>query len=322
MRPVVMLVTGAAGFIGSHLTERLLADGFDVRGVDCFTDYYDEQIKRANIRDSVASTRFELVEADLAVDEIPPLLEGVDVVFHQAAQPGVRLSWADGFTAYSERNILATQRLLDACRSLALDRFVFASSSSVYGNSDHYPTTETDLPRPFSPYGVTKLAAEHLCAAYAENFGLPTVALRYFTVYGPRQRPDMGFHRLINAGLGGPPFPAYGDGSHVRNFTFVSDVVDANVLAAITADIPPGEMLNICGGGEVSMRDAYALVEELVGSPIPREQRPPASGDVNRTGGSYHKAHEVLGWAPAVDLRQGLAHQVEWHRHLVGMPAA
>lgn len=308
-----MLVTGAAGFIGSQLTERLLADGHQVRGVDSFTDYYDTRFKEQNLATAATDSNFELVRADLCEVEVLPLLEDVEVVFHQAGQPGVRLSWADGFDAYHQRNIVATQRLLEAAREHELRRFVFASSSSVYGNSEHYPTTELDLPRPFSPYGVTKLAAEHLCCAYAENFGVPTVALRYFTVYGPRQRPDMAFHRLIEAGLGGPPFPAFGDGSQIRSFTYVADVVSANV-AASNADLPPGEIFNVGGGGQVSMHEVYDIVEDLLGEPVKRDQMPAASGDVRRTGGAIEKAERELGWKPAVDVRTGLAEQLRWHQ--------
>jgi nucleoside-diphosphate-sugar epimerase len=313
MPPVLVVVTGAAGFIGSHLTERLLAEGHDVRAVDCFTDYYDPALKEANLTAVADHERLWLHRLDLAVDPLDDVLDGAEVVYHQAGQPGVRLSWATGFGAYDERNIVATQRLLEACRGRPLRRFVYASSSSVYGNSDHYPTTEDDLPRPFSPYGVTKLAAEHLCLAYAENFRLPAIALRYFTVYGPRQRPDMAFHRLIEAGLGGPPFPAYGDGSQVRSFTYVDDVVEANLLAA-AADVAPGEVVNVAGGGSVSMREVYALVEELLGAPVAIDHQPEASGDVRRTGGSFDKATRLLGWAPRVDVPEGLARQVAWRQ--------
>lgn len=313
-----MLVTGAAGFIGSHLTDRLLADGHTVRGVDCFTDYYDPSAKHRNLGSALGNPGFELAKIDLAVDPVEPLLDGVDVVFHQAGQPGVRLSWADGFGAYAERNIIATQRLLEACRSRSLRRFVFASSSSVYGNCDRYPTAETDLPRPFSPYGVTKLAAEHLCSAYAENFGVPVISLRYFTVYGPRQRPDMAFHRLIEAGLGGPPFPAYGDGTQIRSFTYVGDVVSANLAAVSAEDLCPGEVFNVSGGSEISMREVYSLVDGLLGVEVERDGQPPASGDVHRTGGSIERAQRLLGWSPRVPVRYGLAEQLAWHRAMRG----
>ena len=208
----------------------------------------------------------------------------------------MRLSWAEGFEAYDSCNILATQRLLEACRSVELDRFVFASSSSVYGEAERYPTVETDLPQPRSPYGVTKLAAEHLCGLYAATWGIPTVALRYFTVYGPAQRPDMSFHRLCEAALGGDPFPLLGDGSQVRSFTYVGDVVEANRKAAM-ADVAPGTVVNISGGSSVALSEVIDLVGELVGSPVPIERRGVAAGDVTRTGGSVERA-ALLGWEP------------------------
>ena len=307
------LITGVAGFIGSTLAETLLARGHRVRGLDCFSDYYDPAVKRANLAAAAASPSFELVEDDLVDTDLGTLLEGIDVVFHQSAQPGVRLSWSGGFMRYERDNVVATQRLLEACRDHPLQRFVYASSSSVYGNAARYPTVETDLPAPFSPYGVTKLAAEHLCRAYAANFGVPTVSLRYFTVYGPRQRPDMAFHRLVEAGLGGPPFPLYGDGSQIRDFTFVTDVVEAN-LAAVTADLEPGEVINISGGGSAPLRDVIALTSELLGEPIALDQRDAQPGDVRETGGAIDKATDLLGWKPQIGLRDGLARQIAWHQ--------
>ena len=250
---MVHLVTGAAGFVGSHLVEALLAEGRDVVGVDAFTPYYDRATKEANLRDAREDDRFRFVEADLRDADLAALLDGAEVVYHQAAQPGVRLSWSDGFATYDSCNVLATQRLLESALQAGVARFVYASSSSVYGNADRYPVEEADLPKPHSPYGVTKLAAEHLCGLYAANHGLPTVALRYFTVYGPRQRPDMAFHRLIESALDQQRFPLYGDGSHVRDFTFVGDVVRANVLAGRT-DVPAGTVVNICAGGSTAMR--------------------------------------------------------------------
>ena len=307
------LVTGTAGFIGSTLADALLARGDTVRGVDCFTPYYDRSAKEANLTDARERSTFELVEADLRTAEIAPLLGGVDVVFHQAAQPGVRLSWAEGFADYDGHNILATQRLLEAARAAKVQRVVYASSSSVYGNAPTYPTTEDDLPRPHSPYGVTKLAAEHLCNLYAANWGLPTVSLRYFTVYGPRQRPDMAFHRLIEAGLRGTAFPLFGDGSAVRDFTFVGDVVAAN-LAAADADCAPGTVVNVAGGGSIAMSDLLVMADELIGEPVTIDRRPPQAGDVARTGGTIERAQRLLGWAPCTSLREGFAAQVAWHR--------
>jgi nucleoside-diphosphate-sugar epimerase len=307
------LVTGGAGFIGSHLVEALLDAGDTVRVVDCLTDYYDVAQKEANLGRFAPRTGCEIVLADLREVDPTPLLDGIDVVYHQAGQPGVRLSWADGFAAYDSCNILATQRLLEACRGTDIERFVFASSSSVYGDAERYPTVETDLPRPRSPYGVTKLAAEHLCGLYAATWGVPTVSLRYFTVYGPAQRPDMSFHRLCEAALGGPAFPLLGDGSQVRSFTYVGDVVEANMRAG-TADVEPGTVVNISGGSSVALSEVIALVEELVGAPVPIDRQGVAAGDVARTGGSVELAQSLLGWEPKTQIREGIAEQLDWHR--------
>ncbi|MDO8362932.1 MAG: NAD-dependent epimerase/dehydratase family protein [Actinomycetota bacterium] len=307
------LVTGAAGFIGSTLCERLLADGWSVRGVDAFTDYYPPEAKRRNVAGLAGEARFELVEADLTVAAVEPLLAGCDVVFHLAAQPGVRASWRQGFAEYDERNIRATQRLLEAARDRPVQRVVFASSSSVYGNPQRVPTPETDVARPFSPYGVTKLAGEHLCRAYADNFGVPVVALRYFTVYGPRQRPDMAIHRLVECARRGTPFALFGDGSQIRDFTFVDDVVAANVAAA-TAALQPGEVLNVAGGSSTALVDLVAMVGEAVGREVPLDWQPAQPGDVQRTGGAVELAGRLMGWAPRVSLRDGVARQVAWHQ--------
>jgi nucleoside-diphosphate-sugar epimerase len=310
---VKVLLTGVAGFIGSTLGEALLELGHAVRGVDCFTPYYDPAAKRSNLSGMSGRQEFELVQADLRVADPRPLLAGVDMLFHLSAQPGVRHSWADGFALYDEQNIIVTQRLLEAARSADLKRVVFASSSSVYGNAARYPCVEDDLPRPHSPYGVTKLAAENLCGLYAANWGLPTVSLRYFTVYGPRQRPDMAMHRLIEAGLSGESFPVYGRGDQVRDFTFVGDVVEAN-LAAAAADVAPGTVVNVAGGDSIQLRDLVTLTGDLLGREVETDNLPAQAGDVERTGGSVERAQELLGWKAQVDLRTGLAAQVKWHR--------
>jgi nucleoside-diphosphate-sugar epimerase len=306
------VVTGAAGFIGSTLCDALLSRGDAVVGVDAFTGYYDPARKRANLPEHPA---FELVEADVRAADLVELLEGADAVFHLSAQAGVRLSWAEGFEEYASHNVLATQRLLEACIRAGIPRLVYASSSSVYGQALRYPTAEDDLPAPHSPYGVTKLAGEHLCALYAANWGVPAVALRYFTVYGPRQRPDMAIHRILEAGLDGTRFPLHGDGSAVRDFTFVDDVVAAT-LAAADGDLEPGVVLNVAGGTEVAMKELLELAAEALGVEIAVEHRPPASGDVDRTGGTTDRAGALLGWAPTVGLVEGLARQAAWHRAL------
>jgi nucleoside-diphosphate-sugar epimerase len=255
----------------------------------------------------------ELVSADLRTAELGPLLEGIDVVFHQSGQPGVRSSWDAGFGSYVEQNVLVTQRLLEAVRGGSIDRFVYASSSSIYGNAPAYPVSEDDLPRPQSPYGVTKLAAEHLCGVYARTFDVPTVSLRYFTVYGPRQRPDMAINRLIEAALSGRGFPMYGDGRQIRDFTFVDDVVRANLLAA-TAPVAPGALINVAGGSSTRLLEVVETIEELVGRPVQLDRQGPQAGDVLRTGGSVERARELLRWSPEVSLGEGLALQIAWQR--------
>ena len=305
------LVTGAAGFIGSHLTERLLEDGWQVVAVDCFTDYYSRAAKEQNLAACRAHPRLRFVEADLVTCDLKPLLADVDVVFHQAGQAGVRASWGAEFEMYVQNNILATQRLLEALKGRTLQRFVYASSSSIYGDAQDLPVREETLPQPISPYGVTKLAAEHLCRLYHTNFGLPTVSLRYFTVYGPRQRPDMAFHRLIRAMLEGGTFPLYGDGQQTRDFTFVADAVAANLLAV---EAPPGRVFNIGGGSRVTMNQVIATLEEIVGRPAPVERQAAQAGDVRHTWADTSAAREVLGFAPRVSLREGLAQEVAWLR--------
>ncbi len=307
-----VLVTGAAGFIGSLLAETLAAAGDDVVGLDVLTDYYDVGLKRAHVA-SLTAAGVRFVEADLRFSDLAPLVEGVDVVHHQAAQPGVRNSWAERFGDYAGHNVLATQRLLEAAHHAGVHRFVYASSSSIYGNALSYPTLEETVPAPFSPSGVTKLAAEHLCRAYALNFGLATVALRYFTVYGPRQRPDMSIHRMVEAALDGTPFPLYGDGAQVRELTHVDDVITATRLAAAN-EVRPGAVFNISGGTGVSLRELIALVEATVGAPVAIDERPAQAGDVLRNGGSTVRAREQLGWRPAIGLEEGIASQVAWHR--------
>lgn len=305
------LVTGCAGFVGSHLSETLLAAGHEVVGIDAMTDYYDVSLKRESVKALDEHAGFTFVEADMCTADLAELLSGVSVVYHQAGQPGVRLSWSEQFPDYVERNVIATQRLLEAARQSPPERIVFASSSSVYGNAASYPTTEDALPQPHSPYGVTKLAAEHLCGLYAANWNVPTVALRYFTVYGPRQRPDMGLNKFIDAGLRGAALPLFGDGEQVRDFTFVSDVVAAN-LAAGVADVAPGTVVNIAGGEPVTVNQLLGLLEDAFGAPLQIERLPEQPGDTRRTGGAIDRANHLLGWTPQVDVAAGVAAQYEW----------
>jgi UDP-glucuronate 4-epimerase len=310
-RGEVALVTGAAGFIGSHLVEHLIAAGNQVRAVDCLTPYYTVEQKRQTLDALDRLPGCTVIRADLRTCSLHELLDGVDVVFHQAGQPGVRDSW-DGFSEYVDQNLSVTQRLLEATQRSGARRFVNASSSSVYGDASRHPTTEDALPEPASPYGVTKLAAEHLCGVFAK-VGVFTVSLRYFTVYGPRQRPDMALHRLIEAALSGERFPLYGDGRQIRDLTYVSDVVEANLAAAAAPDVPSGTALNIAGGTVTDLLGVIEMVEQMVGRPIDVDRRPPQPGDVRRTSGSTALAADLLGWRPRVSLQDGVSEQVSWH---------
>jgi nucleoside-diphosphate-sugar epimerase len=307
------LVTGAAGFIGSHLVDRLLASGATVTGVDCFTDYYDPALKRANIAGALAHPRFRLLDLDLGAADLS-VLPAVRVVFHQAAQAGVRASWGADFAAYLHHNVLATQRLLERYKAAGLERFVFASSSSVYGDAERYPTDEGMLPRPFSPYGVTKLAGEHLTLLYGRNFGVPVVALRYFTVYGPRQRPDMAFHRFCRAMLAGEPITVFGDGKQTRDFTFIDDAIEGN-MRAWTKSAPQG-VYNVGGGAQVDVLEAIGILEQALGVKgiLRFEPRPP--GDPLRTCADASRIRADLGFVPGTGIEQGLAAEAEWARGL------
>ena len=273
-------------------------------------------MKRANVAGLREFPQFEFVEGDLTEIDLVPLVDAADVVFHQAGQPGVRLSWSSDFSKYVSRNVLATQRLLEACRAVSIGRLVYASSSSVYGNTSSYPTTEEALPAPHSPYGVTKLAGEHLCGLYAANWNVPTVSLRYFTVYGPRQRPDMAMHRFLESALTNAPVERFGDGEQLRDFTYVHDVVRANLLAA-GADLQPGETMNVAGGGSVTVNALIDLVGELVGAPLKVDRRPEQPGDVRRTAGATDRIRRLLDWAPETGLREGVAAELQWLRPLV-----
>jgi len=302
-----ILVTGCAGFIGSHLTERLLGDGFDVIGIDCFTDYYPREYKDKNIKNVLEDDRFTLIEQDiLSMDAFPD----VDYVFHQAAQAGVRKSWGRDFEIYTRDNILATQRLLEYYKDCEIKKFVYASSSSIYGDAE-LPMKETRLPKPVSPYGVTKLAAENLCYLYYKNYGVPVVSLRYFTVYGPRQRPDMAIHLFVKEILNDWEITVYGDGNQTRDFTFVDDVVEANLLSAL-GDVQ-GEVFNVGGGTRISVNELIRTIEEISGKRAIVRYIVKQKGDVNDTLADVSKIGE-LGWKPGVGIRKGVERFVEWYR--------
>jgi nucleoside-diphosphate-sugar epimerase len=291
-------VTGAAGFIGSHLAETLAAAGHEVVGFDCFTDYYDPALKEENARD------LDVRRVDLAEDPLD--FTPFDGVFHLAGQPGVR-SFGDAFPHYLRRNVLASQRVFDAAVRDEV-KVVFASSSSIYGATERYPTPEDAEPRPLSPYGITKLACEHLAAAHAREFGLDCVVLRYFNAFGPRQRPDMAFTRIAFALAAGHPFELYGDGSQSRSWTYVSDIVDGTILAMQGG----GETYNVGGALEASMNESIELLERISGRTLDVRRHESVPGDQKRTKADTTKIREKLGWAPKVALEEGLARQWSW----------
>jgi nucleoside-diphosphate-sugar epimerase len=304
------LVTGAAGFIGSTLAERLLTDGADVIGIDSFTDYYPRAAKERNLAALTRHPRFRFVETAVQAADLSALLGDRTHVFHLAAQAGVRKSWGSDFAVYTVNNIEATQVLLEACARVRLERFVYSSSSSVYGDCVPMPMREDALPQPVSPYGVSKLAAEHLCHLYHVNFGVPAVSLRYFTVYGPRQRPDMGFYRFLRAAILGDPITVYGDGEQSRDFTFVADAVAANVAAA-TRGIA-GRVYNIGGGSRVSINAVLAMIGRVTGRAPLISLDLAQKGDMRHTLADTSLAHAELGFEPRVGLEDGLTAEYKW----------
>jgi UDP-glucose 4-epimerase len=307
---VKALVTGAAGFIGSHLSARLLHQGADVTGLDCFTDYYPRARKEFNLAALRAVSGFTLVEASIADADLNALLDGVTHVFHLAAQAGVRKSWGRDFRVYTVNNVEATQILLEACVGKRIERFVNASSSSVYGDGVALPMREDALLQPVSPYGVTKLAAEQLCHLYQVTHGVPTVSLRYFTVYGPRQRPDMGFARFFDAALRGGTVQQFGDGLQTRDCTYVTDAVTATVSAATRG--LPGDVYNIGGGSRVSLLDVFDLIRRITGRPLRVERIDAQRGDMRDTYADTTRARADLAFMPTVTLEEGLRAQYDW----------
>jgi nucleoside-diphosphate-sugar epimerase len=304
------LVTGAAGFIGSHLCGALLDDGAEVVGLDCFTDYYSRALKEANLNHNRRRQRFQFVEARIQDADLASLLDGVTHVFHLAAQAGVRKSWGRDFNIYTVNNVEASQQLLEACVGRPLHRFVYASSSSLYGDNVAMPMREDALPQPVSPYGVTKLAAEQLCHLYQVNFGVPATSLRYFTVYGPRQRPDMAFHRFIRAAMGGQPITLYGDGEQTRDFTFVEDTV-AGTIAAGDRGVP-GRAYNLGGGSRVTVNHVLEIIGRVTGRPLTIRREPAQKGDMRDTYADTSLAKADLGFAPRVSLEEGIEAEYRW----------
>lgn len=304
------LVTGVAGFIGSTLAERLLDEGATLTGIDCFTDYYPRSLKERNLQGLRDRPGFTFVEAPIQHADLSRLLDGTTHVFHLAAQAGVRKSWGRDFEIYTVNNVQATQVLLEACAARPIERFVYASSSSVYGDLAPIPMREDALPQPLSPYGVTKLAAEQLTYLYHVNFGVPTVALRYFTVYGPRQRPDMGFHRFFRAALRHDPISVYGDGEQTRDFTFVHDAVAATIAAGRKGT--PGAVYNIGGGSRVSVNRVLEIVAGLAGRRLDLRREAPQKGDMRDTFADTGRARADIGFVPSVTLEQGLEAEFRW----------
>jgi UDP-glucose 4-epimerase len=307
------LVTGCAGFIGSHLTESLLKDGESIVGLDCFNDNYGRAQKVNNLNDLAKWDEFTFFPVDLAEGDLDTLVDECDAVFHLAAEPGVRASWDRRFDKYVRNNILGSQRLLDAMRRSPQTPLVYVSSSSVYGQAETFPTPELTPLRPTSPYGVTKVTGEHLCALYSESFGLPIVILRYFSVYGPRQRPDMAFHRFCRAALHGETIEIFGDGTQTRDFTFVADVVAATKAAATQAQAVGG-IFNVGAGSRTSLEDTLRIINDLADRVLDVRYLSVAHGDVRDTGADSTRAREVLGFAPATRLEDGLAAEFDWLR--------
>jgi UDP-glucose 4-epimerase len=308
---VKALVTGAAGFIGSTLCDRLIADGADVVGLDCFTDYYARAIKERNLSGLAGHQRFRFVELAIRDADLSALVRDRTHVFHLAAQAGVRKSWGPNFAVYTINNIEATQLLLEAVRGTsAVERFIYASSSSVYGDCVSMPMREDALPQPVSPYGVTKLAAEQLCHLYYTNYGVPAVSLRYFSVYGPRQRPDMGFHKFLRAVIRAEPIRLYGDGDQTRDFTYVHDTVNATVAAAVRG--VPGHVYNIGGGSCVSVNHVVEMIARVAGRQPVVEVDPAQPGDMRHTYADTSRARAELGFQPQVSLEQGLQAEYQW----------
>jgi len=309
-----VLVAGCAGFIGSHTTEALLERGYRVVGIDSFNDYYSASQKESNIKGFASNENFRLIRKELNLVEPGDIEKGIDFAVNLAGRGGVRKSW-DDFGSYVRDNVLATQRLLELFKDSGIKKFVHASSSSVYGDSE-LPFRESGGTAPMSPYGITKLAAEKLCSSYEKGYGIPTVALRYFTVYGPRQRPDMAFNIFIKSILEGKPIRVFGSGEQTRDFTFVSDIVSANIAAMESS---AGGVFNIGGGGRISLNGAIELLERLTGRKVIAERTDAQRGDVAHTGADLGRAREQLGYKPGVGIEEGLKREIEWMKSQRGV---
>ncbi|HWX87870.1 MAG TPA: GDP-mannose 4,6-dehydratase [Solirubrobacteraceae bacterium] len=306
------LVTGCAGFIGSHLTDTLLEAGHSVVGVDCFNDNYGRAQKEGNLARARDWNSFELLTFDLSQGNLAAVVSNCDTVYHLAAEPGVRSSWGNRFQRYAQNNLIATQCLLEALRSSPQTRMVYASSSSVYGQVESLPTREDVTPRPLSPYGVTKLGAEHLCHLYFENHGLHTVSLRYFTAFGPRQRPDMAFNIFCRAALMGAPITVYGDGSQTRDFTYVDDITAATLAAGTLSTVELGQTYNVGGGLRTSVREVLDTIAELADRTLDIRNVAWEHGDVRDTGADTTRARRDLAFEPRVRLEEGLRAELDW----------
>lgn len=306
------LVSGVAGFIGSHLAERLVRDGQEVIGIDCFLDYYPREVKEENLAGLKKSPNFHFQEANLLELDLPALVQKTDFIFHLAAQAGVRASWGESFSIYTENNIRATQRLLESCKGQKVSKFILASSSSVYGDAEEMPTSENSAPKPVSPYGLSKLACEHLCYLYWKNHKIPYLALRYFTVYGPRQRPDMAFHKFLRSALHGKEIEIYGDGNQTRDFTYISDIINATVKSISTDAV--AESVNLGGGSPATIWQVLNIIEDITGKRVRLRHIEEQKGDVRHTCADITKAQRILGYAPQVRLGDGLRKQFLWQK--------
>lgn len=308
------IVSGAAGFVGSHLSEALIAEGHEVVGIDSFLDYYPRWIKEMNVSTLRQSPRFRLVEQNLIDVDWPAMFDGADVFYHLAAQAGVRASWSKNFVVYTKNNIEATQTILEDAKNAKLKKFVYASTSSLYGDTEDIPMKEDSLLKPVSPYGVTKMAAEGLCYLYWKNFGVPCVALRYFTVYGPRQRPDMAFYRFLLAIFEKRPIVVFEDGNQTRDFTFIQDIVRGTMLAA--QDGAPGKVYNLGGGSRITVREVLQMLEEITGSRPEVTYVEKQKGDMRDTFASIERAQKDFGYQPTVKVKDGLTAEYRWLKDL------